>query len=125
MATTQDCDGNSLLSNTFIVLTGDVGDGQHQREAKPHIVFGGTNKGVTGGRWRQVPNEVFSTATGILNANGDTINWASNGSFNSNFPVSQYTHADLFLNIASRVGSVDTSDFSYDEFKHGVDLFSL
>ena len=36
-----DFDGNTLLDNTMIVLTGEVGDGRHNIQNKGHIIIGG------------------------------------------------------------------------------------
>ncbi len=48
---TPDVDGNSLLDNTAIVLTGEVGDGGHNIINKGHIVLGGGGGNIQTGRF--------------------------------------------------------------------------
>ena len=48
---TIDVDGSTLLENTIIMLTGEVGTGNHDTRDKLHIVIGGRNAGIRGGRW--------------------------------------------------------------------------
>ena len=50
--TITDFDGNSLLDNTIILLTGEVGDGIHDINYKGNIVIGG-GAHMTTGRWIQ------------------------------------------------------------------------
>lgn len=51
LATVQDFDGNSLLHNTLIVLTGEVGDGGHNIINKGHILFGAAGGQIETGRY--------------------------------------------------------------------------
>lgn len=48
LAVITDVDGRSLLDNTLIVLTGEVGDGQHNVLRKGHILVGGGSRINTG-----------------------------------------------------------------------------
>ena len=48
---TQDVDGNSLLHNTVIVLSGEVGDGEHDVTNKGHILFGAGGGQLATGRY--------------------------------------------------------------------------
>ena len=48
---TLDTDGNTLLDNTIIVLTGEVGDGGHDIINKGHIVIGGGGGNIQMGRY--------------------------------------------------------------------------
>lgn len=52
---TPDVDGSSLLDNTLIVLTGEVGTGTHDRRRKMHILIGGGDR-LKRGRWIEVPS---------------------------------------------------------------------
>ena len=44
----EDIDGNTLLDNTIVVLTGEVAHGKHNVVSKGHILFGGGGKGSQG-----------------------------------------------------------------------------
>ena len=50
LRSTVDVDGRSVLDNTVIVLTGEVGSGTHDRRDKLHVLIGGGG-GLRGGRW--------------------------------------------------------------------------
>ena len=50
LRSTPDVDGNNLLDNTLIVLTGDIGDGEHQRIRKGITLIGGRNLGIVRNR---------------------------------------------------------------------------
>lgn len=50
LAATPDVDGKSLLDNTLIVLSGEVGDGQHSRSESLHMLIGGGTR-IKRGRW--------------------------------------------------------------------------
>ena len=52
---TPDVDGSTLLDNTLIVLTGEVGTGTHDRRRKMHILLGGGDR-LQRGRWIEVPS---------------------------------------------------------------------
>lgn len=52
LAATPDVDGNKLIDNTLIVLSGEVGDGQHSRSESLHMLIGGGTR-IKRGRWIQ------------------------------------------------------------------------
>ncbi|HSG70246.1 MAG TPA: DUF1552 domain-containing protein, partial [Planctomycetaceae bacterium] len=54
LAIVPDIDGNSLLDNTIIVLTGEVGTGTHDTRNKLHVLIGGGDR-LQRGRWINAP----------------------------------------------------------------------
>ena len=54
LANTPDVDGRSLLDNTLIMLTGEVGTGTHDTRNKLHTLIGGGDR-LRRGRWIQAP----------------------------------------------------------------------
>lgn len=54
LSTTPDVDGNMLIDNTMIVLTGEVGTGNHDTRDKLHVLIGGGDR-LRRGRWIQAP----------------------------------------------------------------------
>jgi|GEM_PF-1482242 len=107
---TIDIDGNRLIDNTVIVLTGEVGNGNHDRRHKPHIVIGGGSR-INRGRWYRTPRADASTIgsarpdgsySNIVNATG----WLGG-------EHSRFSHADLFVRIANLAGS-NISSFGID-----------
>ena len=51
---TPDVDGKTLLDNTVIMLTGEVGSGTHDRRRKLHTLIGGGER-LRRGRWIETP----------------------------------------------------------------------
>lgn len=51
---TPDVDGGTLLDNTIILLTGEVGTGQHDTRNKIHVLIGGGDR-LARGRWVNAP----------------------------------------------------------------------
>ncbi len=54
LAMVPDVDGNSLLDNTIIMLTGEVGTGTHDTRNKLHVLIGGGSR-LQRGRWINAP----------------------------------------------------------------------
>lgn len=102
LQSTIDIDGKPLIDNTIIVLTGEVGNGMHDRRNKPHVVIGGGSR-IRRGRWYRTP-KVDATTIGSLNPDGsysnirDVTGWL--GGLHS-----QFSHADLFVRLANLAGS--------------------
>lgn len=98
---TTDIDGSRLIDNTLIVLTGEVGNGQHDRRHKPHILIGGGHR-VSRGRWYHVPR-ASADHMGSRNIDGNyssirqTTSWLGGDH-------SSMSHADLFVKIANLTG---------------------
>jgi hypothetical protein len=105
---TIDIDGRRLIDNTIIVLTGEVGNGTHDRDFKPHVVIrgGGVISGSTNairtGRWYKTP--LISTSSvgsrdssGVYKSIKQTTSWANN-------QCAQFSHADLFTRVAQLTG---------------------
>jgi len=104
--TVADFDGNSLLDNTLVVLTGEVGDGKHDINNKGHIIIGGESVLNTG---KHIAPEVLAS-----NAAKKTKREDQNGSLrqqvNWGNPCSSRTNADLLREIGNLAG------LSLDEF---------
>ncbi len=107
---TTDVDGKRLLDNTIIVLTGEVGNGSHDRRHKPHIVIGGGNR-LTRGRWYRTPR-IDASAVGGEYPDG-TYSSIVNATGYLGGEHSQFSHADLFVRIANLMGS-NISSFGID-----------
>ena len=111
---TIDIDGNPLIDNTIIVLTGEVANGMHDRRHKPHIVIGGGSR-IRRGRWYRTPRADASVLGG-RNPDGsyssivNTTSWLGGDH-------SQFSHADLFVRLANLAGSNITS--------FGIDAMNL
>ncbi|MFT5085630.1 MAG: hypothetical protein ACI9Y1_003691, partial [Lentisphaeria bacterium] len=106
-------DGTTLLDNTVIVLTGEVGHGFHDRTSKPHIIIGGGNHGLAQGKW-------FETAM-FDASNFKTRDYSGNLITYSTFgkKVSEWSHADLFVTLAGMAGlSIPT--FGIEEMNNGA-----
>lgn len=99
-------DGNgSLLDNTIIVLTGEVGDGTHTLFKKGHILFGGPR--INPGRWIQ-PALIPSSGWGSMvreNISGGVSNTINPGFFAPGLDkVSSRTNADLLREVGNLAG---------------------
>jgi hypothetical protein len=97
---TVDVDGKSVLDNTFIVLTGEVGDGRHELIQKGHIVIGGASR-IKTGRILTVPTVTGAAKAAISRedtrgALTSSVRWSSIASTRSN--------ADLWREIGNHCG---------------------
>lgn len=72
LSTIMDYDGNTLLDNTVIVLTGEVGDGGHNIINKGHIVIGGGGGKIQSGRY--LKQNLVQGATNIQSLMREDIN---------------------------------------------------
>lgn len=110
-----DVDGSSLLDNTLVVLTGEVGNGYHDRRHKPHILIGGGHR-IQRGRWYRVPRAP-ADSLGSRDINGDYRSILSTTSW-LNGEHSAMSHADLYVKIAQLAGmSINT--FGIDRMNTG------
>ncbi len=111
LRSTIDIDGNTLLDNTIIVLTGEVGDGNHGRWNKPHIVIGGGDRLKRGdrkmGRWLNVP-KINVAAAGTEDSSGMFVSIQDDADWRSGV-AAQFTHADLWTKIGQLSGLSMTS----------------
>ncbi len=103
MAQTPDVDGRSLLDNTLIVLTGEVGTGTHDRRRQLYVLIGGGDR-VKRGRWIDVPSVNPRQRDGIFlggqtRSGEEVVNGVNYG---SNFSVLHT--ADLLKAIAQVAG---------------------
>lgn len=110
MQSTIDIDGNSLLDNTLIILTGEVGDGNHGRRNKPHVIIGGGNR-LQKGRWLHVP-KVDAHSIGGRTPSGKYQTIPQTQSYSTG-EFSQFTHADLWTKVANMM-DVNISSFGID-----------
>lgn len=99
---TVDVDGKPMLDNTVIVLSGEVGNGTHDRRHKPHVVIGGGGGAIQTGRWYQTPridarNIGSRDASGTYHSIASTTSWLGG-------QHSHFSHADLFTRIANLAG---------------------
>lgn len=62
---TPDIDGKSLLDNTIIMLTGEVGTGEHDTRDKVHTLIGGGDR-LTRGRWISPPKVPARMRDGVF-----------------------------------------------------------
>lgn len=114
LASTTDVDGNPLIDNTIIVLTGEVGHGNHDRDSKPHIIIGGGGCGLVQNRWFS-PTQVPAATVSSRDFEGALVDyrypWETNGDGRL---VSSFSHADLFVTLAQIAGA-NISSFGISE----------
>ena len=109
-----DFDGSSLLDNTLIVLTGEVGDGKHNIQNKGHLMIGGGNH-LNVGRVIKPTYLTGADAKALLreDVNGalqPQLRWSSEGSGRTN--------ADLFREIGNLAG-LNLSEFGLPSQNRG------
>ncbi len=110
LATTNDADGQPLLENTCIMLTGEISTGNHDRRRKPIILIGGRGKGIRSGRIIRGEQKIgTSTNLKTLTRGGDLVpsGWSRSGSL-----VSMQTQGDVFVSLARLMG-VPTEYFGF------------
>lgn len=95
-----DFDGNSLLDNTLIVLTGEVGDGRHNLVQKGHILIGG-GAHFDIGRLINVPIVNGDVKAGLLR---EDINGTLQSYVRWSPTASTRTNADLWRDIGNKAG---------------------
>lgn len=106
LAAIEDVDGRTLLDNTIIVLSGEVGDGQHDVLNKGHILFGHAGGKLETNRLiKPMPVQGYSSITGLMREDGDGVlqrqlNW---GSYHT-MQVSGRTNADLLREVGNLAG---------------------
>lgn len=102
---TIDFDGNTLLDNTLIVLTGEVGDGGHDVINKGHIVIGGGSRIATGRYLKQAVVEGSSEIKALMreDINGRLQQQITFGNANEQKAGSR-TNADLLREIGNIAG---------------------
>jgi hypothetical protein len=99
-----DFDGNSLLHNTIILLTGEVGDGTHDLLCKGQILFGGGGGRIKTGRYLKQAL-VPASAQGALRR--EDINGVLHPQVqyvSSSLKVGTRTNADLLRDIGNMAG---------------------
>ncbi len=114
-----DFDGNSLLDNTLIVLTGEVGDGTHNLRNKGHLMVGGGNHLNVG---RVIKPAHLSKADAEALRRED-INGALQPQLRRYSMGSSRTNADLFREIGNIAG-LNLNEFGLPSQNRG-DLLSI
>lgn len=100
LASVVDFDGGSLLDNTLIVLTGEVGDGRHNITNKGHILIGGGNHLDTG----RVIKPTLLTGTPARQLLREDANGSLQPQLRWSNEASSRTHADLYREIGNLAG---------------------
>lgn len=103
LASVQDVDGNRLLDNTLIVLTGEVQNGRHEQRDIPYILIGGGNR-LSRGRWIQTPKVEPRDRRGVFLGSLNTSNVLVENGVNYGGPYSRHHAADLMVSIARLAG---------------------
>jgi Protein of unknown function (DUF1552) len=101
-----DFDGNSLLDNTLIVLTGEVADGSHDVINKGHILIGGGNRVGMGRYLKQTVLTFPANRTAIDALRREDVNGVLQRQFlwGGNHVVGTRTNADLLREIGNLAG---------------------
>lgn len=103
LAATPDIDGRSLLDNTLIMLTGEVGTGTHDTRNKLHTLIGGGDR-LPRGRWINVPGVNPRMRDGIFIGGQTRSGEIVESGLNYGADVSVMHTADVLLGIAKLVG---------------------
>lgn len=119
LSSVQDFDGRSLLDNTLIVLTGEVGAGTHDVLKKGHILIGGGARYQTG---RYIVPELVLGYSNIRALRREDINGTlqqqiSYGDHHSQ-TVSARTNADLLRQIGNLAG-LNLQEFGFSSQNKG------
>lgn len=116
LAATEDIDGNSLLDNTIIVLTGEVETGGHDTRKKLHTVIGGGNR-IARGRWLNLPVVEPRNRQGVFIGGRKRDGTKEESGINYGLPFGRHHHADLWVSIA-RLCGVEMDSFGLDVYNH-------
>jgi hypothetical protein len=105
LAAITDVDGRSLLDNTLIVLSGEVGDGTHDLLYKGHILIGGGSRIQTG---RMVKPGLIEGATNIGNLMREDAKGVAKPQIQfgnkRTMKIANRTNADLLRDIGNIAG---------------------
>jgi len=101
---TDDIDGNRLIDNTIIVLTGEVETGGHDTRMKLHPVIGGGG-GIRRGRWLHLPEVEPRDRQGVFIGGPDRAGNLIESGINYGLPFGRHHHADLWVSIANLCGA--------------------
>ncbi|MEL6338533.1 MAG: DUF1552 domain-containing protein [Myxococcota bacterium] len=103
LSSTPDIDGRSLLDNTLIMLTGEVGTGSHDRRDKMHILIGGGG-GIRQGRWITTPQVEPRARNGAFLGGQTRDGTVVTSTVNYGETYSLHHTADLLVSIARLAG---------------------
>lgn len=113
---TVDVDGNRLIDNTIIVLTGEVETGGHDTRSKLHPVIGGGG-GIRRGRWLDLPDVEPRDRQGVFIGGPDRSGALIESGINYGNTFGRHHHADLWTSIANLCG-VPITSFGFDAHNH-------
>ena len=103
---TPDVDGRTLLDNTIIMLTGEVGTGNHDTRNKLHTIIGGGDRLKRGpkGRWVQAPTIEPRKREGVFIGGTDRHGNTVENTVNYGAPLSVWHTGDVLTEIARIAG---------------------
>ena len=96
-----EANGKTMLENTIIVLTGEVGSGQHEVIRKPYILIGGS------GAPKMRTGRYIKPASRTLPHSGAKKTWTTpDGKYDyiGKTPVSSFSELDLLLELSEIMG---------------------
>ncbi len=108
LASTPDVDGRSLLDNTLIVLTGEVGTGTHDTRNKLHTLIGGGDR-LPRGRWIESPKVEPRMRDGIFIGGQTRAGEVVESGINYGSPFSMWHTADVLKAVGNLAGVPLTS----------------
>lgn len=117
METIIDVDGNKLIDNTIIVLTGEVGNGQHDTRDKLYVVIGGGGNKIHRGRWLSTPKIEPRNRMGVFWGSRDISGNLVTCGLNYGPPASRHHAADLWVSVAKLAG-LDINSFGIDVYNY-------
>ncbi len=117
----EDVDGNTLLDNTIIVLTGEVAHGEHNVVSKGHILFGGGGRDSQGqlrlNPGRLVKPELLNRV-GVDELMREDVNGVLQQQIRWTNTVSTRTNADLLREVGNLAG-LNLSEFGLPSQNRG------
>lgn len=103
LAMTPDVDGNMLIDNTLLVLTGEVGTGNHDTRNKLHILIGGGDR-LQRGRWLNAELVDPRNRNGVFIGGQDRSGAQIESGLNYGRGLSIWHTADLLAEIGRLAG---------------------
>lgn len=114
MSAINDVDGRPLIDNTLIVLTGEVGNGRHDRHNIVHTVIGGGSR-TRRGRWINLPTVEPRNRQGYFWGSRAPDGTRVECGINYGDPVSRHHVADLWVSVA-RLAGLNINTFGIDVY---------
>lgn len=114
----RESDGTSLMDNTVIVLTGEVGNGQHQRRRSDFVVIGGGGGQIQRGRWLSLPTFEPRSRQGFFWGTRGPGDELVESRINYGSPVARHHAADLWVAVA-QIAGLPIETFGIDVYNQG------